>query len=382
MKHIAAVIEMEWPFKRHYDVFAGIEGYRREHAPDWVVDLDPFPDAVMHGDVRGPNYAAVVGRLTPAVCDAARAKGIPAVNVWTKEARNVGVPSVLPDCHAAGRMAIDHFTARGIRNVATIGMNDRFSRLVAESFVEAAGCREMPVQVHNCSFTLERDAEQWTDFCRTVETWLAEWNRPIGVLVTYSQVAHYLTLLAQREGWRIPEQLAVLAINNEELICESSTPSLSAIEMNFYRSGYEAARLTHALMNGEAPPDDTIWIEPAKLVLRQSTDFYAVDDQKIADVLRYMADHYDTDVMVVDIARHVGLGRRTLERRFRAALGRSIVEELNRLRVERLKRLLVETDYAVKYLVRETGFGTAEQMRQVFHKHTGVTATEYRKAHR
>jgi len=134
-------------------------------------------------------------------------------------------------------------------------------------------------------------------------------------------------------------------------------------------------------MQGESSPIGTLYTPPKELVVRRSSDVFAVSDPKVAQALRYMAEHAGGALSVPTIARSVGLGRQSLERRFRRHVGRTISDELIRLRVETLKRLLVKSDEPVKTLSAEAGFGATVNMHTMFRRHTGMTPATYREKH-
>ena len=155
-------------------------------------------------------------------------------------------------------------------------------------------------------------------------------------------------------------------------------PSLSSIDMGFAQNGFEAARLLDLLMRGEEIPSYVVRMPPKQLVVRASSDAYAVRDPIVAQALSYMADNCTHAIGVEDIVSHVPLGRNALERRFRKATDRSLNEELIRLRLEVAKRLLVESDRPVSSIYPDAGFGTLSNMYRAFNKNLGMTPAEYR----
>ncbi|MFT5127973.1 MAG: LacI family transcriptional regulator [Rhodothermales bacterium] len=383
MKNIAVVMELEWPLRRHHDVYAGIQAYADEHhAEDWTLALDNFPQAVLTGEMAGPRYDGVIGRLSLDLQEILVKRQIPAANAWMASSRGKA-PSVIPDLAASAQMAIDHFASRGIRRVAHVGYrNDVAVQIEAMAFKAAARENGFPCTVHKCNDGAERDIERWRAFNRQVTSWLKRWEAPIGVLVHYDEVCRQICVLAERAGWVVPDQLSLIGSGNNTIICESVAPSLSSIHHAYHRNGYEAARLLDIQLNGGELPKGPVLVMPVEIATRRSTDVFAVPDPMVSAALRYMAEHCEGPISVDLVAAAVNAGRRTLERRFRSILGRSITHELNRLRIERMKRLLVETDDPVKVLVGKAGFGSPEQMRLVFRQFTGRRPVEYREQHR
>jgi LacI family transcriptional regulator len=367
-----------WPLKRHHEVFAGIQAFAAERG-DWVLMPDNYPQAVLQDPAANPPYDGVVGRLARATAEAAVSAGVPAVNVWINADPVPGVALVCADSVQSGRLAGEHFAARGIRRFVSLGCRgDRSSAQQRRGLRAVAHERGLSFSHHLCPFTVDESYERWQAFCRDVQSWLEVWQPPIGILVGYDVLCRQLAAVCLRSGWLIPEQIAMMGTGNAVVLCEAASPSLSSIDMGFFRVGYEDAKLLDAMMQGEKPPVKPVLIPPKGAILRRSTDAFAVADKDVSAALRYMAENYSQTISVDRIAKKVGVGRRNLERRFRATLGRSIINELNRLRVERMKRLLVETDLPVKYLVSEAGFGTPEHMRNVFRKNEGMTPSVYR----
>ncbi|KPJ72505.1 MAG: hypothetical protein AMS14_07635, partial [Planctomycetes bacterium DG_20] len=170
--------------------------------------------------------------------------------------------------------------------------------------------------------------------------------------------------------------------HNEPVICAHPEPSLTSIELGYERVGYRAAELLDRMMDGAPAPAEPILIEPAALLPRRLTDALAVDDPVAARALRFVSEHAHERIKVRDVAAATQVARRKLERRFGAALGRSINEEIARLRVERAKRLLAESKLRLKRLAPEAGFRDAMQMCTVFKRVEGVTPSAYRRQRR
>jgi LacI family transcriptional regulator len=383
MKKIAVAIDFEWAYRRHHDVYAGIQAYAEQHhANDWQLMPDNFPGAILTGKMRGPNYNAVIGRLSPELQDVVVDCGVPAVNVWIGSSAHGKVPSVLSDVAAGARMVVEHFAARGIRRIAHVGVRgDVACKLETAAMKAVTREHGFLFSDHRCPAENETDLHTWRSFCRRVDGWLKRWEPPLGVFCHYDAICRQLSAVMMRAGWQIPDQVCLVGSGNNTIICESISPALSSVHPGYRQVGYQAAKLLDAQMRGEPMPSEPILIPPLEIAMRRSTDVFAVPDPSVAAALRYMAENCNLCLNVNQVAARVGVGRRTLERRFRAVLGRSIIQELNRLRVERMKRFLIETEDPVKGLVSQAGFGSAEQMRLVFREVTGMTPRKFREQH-
>ena len=181
----------------------------------------------------------------------------------------------------------------------------------------------------------------------------------------------------------VPERVAVLGVDNDHLLCELSKPPLSSIIPDTRRTGYEAAALLHRMMQGErVETEKPLLTKPLGIAVRDSTDTFAIGDDDVAKALQYIRRHATANIRVTDILREVTLSRRTLEKRFKQWVGHTPHEEIQRVRTNRIKELLSETDLSVQVIAERTGFEHNEYMAAAFKRETGVTPTKYRENHR
>lgn len=185
--------------------------------------------------------------------------------------------------------------------------------------------------------------------------------------------------ICRNRGWRVPEDVAIIAGQNEETFCEHMRPTLSSVEVGYERLGYEAARLLDRLMDGQLPLAKPILLPPQGLIVRESTDFFAVDDVLIAQALAFIAANCHRPIGPENVAREMTIGIRTLQLRFQEYLGRPIAAEIRRARIERAKRELAQTERTVKEISRECGFGPPMRMYEVFLRELGLTPSQYRR---
>jgi len=170
----------------------------------------------------------------------------------------------------------------------------------------------------------------------------------------------------------------VLGVDNDTVLDPLTAPPMSSIDLNATRIGYEAAALLDRLMAGEPKPEAPVFIKPAGVVVRQSTDIFAVKDPEVASALSYIRRHATEGIKVADVLEHLCLSRATLERRFAVAIGRSPKDEICRVRLEQVKQLLALTDYVLPQIAKLTGFKTAAHMSVVFKRQAGVSPSQFR----
>jgi LacI family transcriptional regulator len=353
-RRVAIMIDLQWPLNYHQDVFAGTQRYARERGDrECVVDLYAC-ESLRAGRGRSA-YDGVVARATPRLVARAKRARVPVVNVWLNSpARNV--PSVFHDVEASGRMAAKHLMARGLRQFGHLGyFRDRTSRLQAGVFRAAVSAAGFPCSFHLAPMECARHAAVWKKFQAGLEQWIDSWECPIGVCVAHDVLARYLATVCQRRKVRVPDDAAMISTYNERIICLHPEPSLSSIDFGFEEIGFRAAALLDRLMAGARPPKKPVLVEPVELAARQSTDVFAVGDPVVARAMRFIAENGNGPLRVGDVADHVHVGRRTLERRFRRALGRT------RLRGDR----------ATAHRTRETSIGGKRRAAEDFGSRLG-----------
>lgn len=378
-RRIGICLDVEWSIRRELDVYAGCQSYGDKAG--WHCTVEP---AIARVFWDGPGVAAfdgVVGRITPEIAKAAAKAGVPAVNVWLNSPVK-NLPAVFADWEATGVMAVEHLLGRGLRRFGYLGIkgfvNSRQQLQGIRSVLRQEGFR--------CSAHLIPDNQSawnspdWKSFIEGVKTWVESMVPPIGILVSNDLQCRFLIDVCRKMGLNVPGDIAIVGTGNESIICGAPMPSLTSIDLGHANVGYRAAALLERLMDCHAPPTKPELVPPTELVPRQSTDVFAVDDPLVARALRFLAENSSRKLEVSEVAAEVAVSRRKLERRFRAAVGRSIAEESIRLRVNRAKRRLVESDEDIKMVASATGFCSVNHFGKVFARLVGVTPVRFRQA--
>lgn len=378
-RRVAVMLDLQWPYKRHADIFAGTQQYAESQ--NWQTIIDEFAhDALPTRRGRSIPYDGVIARATLPLARRAAKLGIPVVNVWASSpARNL-VPGVFPDSTVVGRLCAEHLLSRGFRSFATLTSPRNIAhRQELREFSQLIDEAGFPCNTGLVTQNPWRNLAHWRETERSIERWIAGWEPPIGVYVGQEGIGRMVAQACQRRGWRVPADVAIIAGQNEETLCEHPRPSLTSVEMGFERIGYEAAQLLERLMDGESPPADPVLLPPEGLIVRDSTDFFAVDDELVAAALRYISANSHRRIGPDNVARFVNAETRTLQNRFKKFLGRPIATEIRRVRTERAKRELVQSRRPLSAIARDVGFGKAMRMYEVFRRELGVSPSEYRK---
>ncbi len=389
-RRVAVMLDLGWALKRHTAVFAGTQRFAREHG--WTSTVDEFArDTLLRRSSKSVPYDGIIARASKRLAEQAARHHLPLVNVWFSSPARDMLPGVFGDFAAAGRMRAEHLLARGFRNFAAlVSRRDlahdlegrEFQRLVCEA---GGSCATAEI-----SMDPYRDLAAWRRTVRIIADWMDGWRLPIGVYVGADQTGRYVAQTCLARGWRVPQEVALVCGRNEESYCLHPRPSLTSVEMGYERVGYEAAQLLDRLMNEDArarrrrakAEPEHVFVPPLALVVRESTDFCAVEDELIAASMEFIFANSHRPIGPEEVAQAVITELRTLQRRFRTQLDRSIAAEIRRVRIERAKRELAQTDESMKTIARKVGFVKPKQMHQVFCRDVGVTPTEYRRQRR
>ena len=190
--------------------------------------------------------------------------------------------------------------------------------------------------------------------------------------------ARHVVEACRRIAAHVPEDIAIVSVDDDTLICESMSPPLTSVDLGGYAAGYAAARVLDRLMSGRNVQRHWIVVEPKGLVCRQSSDVFAVHDAEVQAALRFIHEHACDSICIHDVSQAVSISQTTLQRRFRSFLGRSVHDEIDRVRIERACCLVTRTDLPLTKISLQLGFKQVGYLTKVFRRHLGRTPSEYR----
>ncbi|MFO8012841.1 MAG: DNA-binding transcriptional regulator [Phycisphaerae bacterium] len=378
---VALLIETARGYGR--GLLRGIVRCSRLHG-GWAFYITPGDFEQALPEMRQWGGTGIIARLeTPRIAEAVLATGLPLVALDLSDAQLsdgsplAGVAEVRSDSPGAARLAAEHLLDRGFRQYAYVGVARRvWSRRRQEGFV--ARLAEAGLDCHVYPQPRRKRDREWGREQATLAAWLRDLAKPVGVMACNDDRGRQVLEACRAAGVRVPEEAAVIGVDNDELLCDLSTPPLSSVALNTERGGFEAAALLDALMHGRPAAGQRIVVEPLRVETRQSTDVLAVEDREVADALRHIRDRAAEPVQVVDVVRAAGLSRRALEMRFRRAVGRSIHQEIQRVHLDRATHLLMETDLPTARVAEAAGFSSPSYFGKVFRRQMGVTPAGYR----
>jgi LacI family transcriptional regulator len=368
-RHVLVALSWYYPA-----LHRGIARYARDHRWHLTADLDePVPE-----HWRGDGVLTLLGsRRRP--WESLQTFRVPIVDL-TESRPEIPLPRVTVDNTAVGMLAARHFLDRGYRHFAMVhrweGGVSRKRRAAFSDPIRKAGC--------TCDIlSWERDygepAANRAFRHRTLMPWLVRLPKPLAVFASRDDEAAEVLEACLAARIPVPEQVAVLGVDNTDTICDCLCVPLSSVDSNLEQVGYEGAALLDRIMSHRAVAEKHIEVAPAGIVERRSTDAYAVEQPRVRQALQFIQENCQLPIGVPDIARAVGLSRSGLEKVFRDAFVRSPGQQLRRIRLERAKKMLAESDAAIAAVGAATGFQSSHHFCRAFREQWGMSPGQYRR---
>jgi len=396
--HVALIVDSTFGYGRA--IVAGIAQYVREHGP-WSLYFEPrnLANEIPIWLHRWKGNGIIARLQTSALAEALVRTKVPVVDT-VGDFSPKGVAAVHCDDAAIGRMAADHFLQRAFRSFACctyrFDADDHlvqdmkkhghdssppdgrvWSRQRCEAMIARVEKLGYPCSVHSLP-SRTATGSAWEREQNLLSNWIGRLPKPTGIFATNDNLGRRVLEACRRIDMAVPDQIAVVGVDNDEVLCQVCDPPLSSVVADHHRVGYEAARLLDELMQGNPVPESSLKIAPRGVVARVSSDVLALEDADVSLAVREIREHACEGIDVGEVARRVGLSRTTLKRRFRAALNRSVQEEIAAVQLKRVQQLLAETELPLKAIARQTGFRHASSLAAAFKLLTGMTPGEYR----
>jgi LacI family transcriptional regulator len=314
----------------------------------------------------------------PEVAKAAKNAARAVINLG--ELNLTDLPFVHTNDQAASEMAANHLIERGFRSFAYAGLSgnswsvlrrDEFVRVLKEA---GFGCEVFEFDAPGPGGLTETQASA------RMQKWIRSLNKPTGLMACYDVMGLRVLEACRALSIAVPQEVAVVGVDNDQLLCELASPPLSSVSHSLEQIGYRASEMLTAMMSGESIASKREMIPPSRIVVRQSSDLIAVDDPVVAQALSLMQKNAADGINVEQILQLLPVSQASLSRRFRKALGRSPKAEILRLRLERVKQLLAETDLKLSAISTMAGFTHPEHMAAIFKQKTGQCPSEYRRS--
>lgn len=366
-------------FARRYDreVVRGISRYVQETGR-WhlYVHEDPRHKITQLKQWRGDGVIANTD--DPKVLETVKQMQVPVIG-FGGGVRDPDIFFLSTDNDAIGRIAADHLIERGFTRFAYCGYarkrSNPWSSERAKSFGDAIQAAGFECSIYHAP----RKQQTWSEILNEMSAWLRGLEKPLGLMAANDARARQVLEACREIDARVPDEIAVIGVDNDELICDLSVPPISSVIQGAERIGHEAAVILEQLMDKHQPGKERHFVvPPVGVATRQSTDILALEDKPVATAVRFIRENAERRIAVTDVVEQVDVSRATLETRFKEAIGRSIHAEIQRVQLQSVKKLLRETDLTIEKIARRTGFRYVQYLANVFRKHEGQTPGEYR----
>lgn len=381
MKRILLLTDLSSGYSRN--MIKGVVRYSKEFGP-WMFYRMPIYYRELYGDEGVVKWAkkwkadAVIAQLSDINIAALNKLKIPIV-IQNYRDRHATISNLTGDYYRTGVMAAEFFLQKGFRFFAYYGFSDTvWMRERGAGFENAL--KEKGYDIYLFQKTRNTgNTDKWTFDADKVSTWLSGLPKPIAMFACDDYHALQITEVCKVFNINVPDDISVLGVDNDELLCSISNPPLSSIELDVQNGGYELGRLLHDLIEKRKQPPVNIVIRPLRIVTRGSTEYFAVADRNIENVLKHIKQNYMQILSVGDIVRISHSSRRVLEKTFKKETGTTIYQYIQQLRVEKFAELLITTKLSLTDAAYKAGFDDYKNVSRIFGKYKGSTPLQYRK---
>ena len=307
-------------------------------------------------------------------------EGIDIPMVVASAIKDVEIPAggtIMTDSKSIGKMGAEYFIQKGFRRAAFCGLTGMlWSTHREEFFIETAKSKQM--SIYNYSFDYPRTEIQRESIINSLTKWLNKLPKPIGIMAANDLCGKLILDACRIASIEVPQEVSVLGVDNDDIFCELTWASLSSIELSTEKAGYESAALLEALITGKNPQQTTIRVEPVVIKERRSTDIIAVEDKLVSDILIFIKENSHRPLQSQDIVDEFSISRRSLYSKFKDSLGISIHEAIRKARVEKICKLLIESNFSIKEIAYKCGFSDLDHVSRYFKKEKGMSPSQFR----
>ena len=360
----------------------GIGDYCRNHEP-WILLRRPplyleEKESIL-GELLNCGIDGIITRM-PEHITKITSRRIPVILARSLK-QHSKIPMIVSDSEAIGKLGADHFLHRGFKHFAFCGYDDMpWSQIRKRNFSEkitASGFKVFTFDQSKAAAKHSRNKELYL-----LGEWLISLPKPVGLMTCSDDCSKDVLEICQLEGIKVPFEVAILGVDDDDLICNLPYIHLSSIKLNYQRAGYEAAKLLNSLMNGEKMCGQRIDIHPLDVVERQSTDITVIEDNEVSRAIQFIDQNARKAIQVADVVNATLLSRRNLYIRFKKAVGHSLYSEIRRSRAKEVARALLDTNMSVTQIAQSLDFWGVDHISRFFRKAAGMSPLAYRKKYK
>lgn len=381
LPHVALLIETSRAYGR--GILQGVIRYQRERSP-WSIYFQPQglddPPPTWLKNWKGDGILARINNRKMA--EIISRTGLPAVDMRLAVS-GLRMPTIGLDNQAVVRLAFEHLANSGFEQFGFCGLPRKqihWMDVRLEHFRKMTRAAGYACHVFDADAITSTGSANWEETQERIGRWLRKLPKPIGIMACNDDRGQQVLDACRRVNVLVPDEVAVVGVDNDEILCNLAFPPLSSVNINTEQVGYEAAALLARMMAGRRVTSRSKLLTPLGVVARESTNVLATEDRELAAAIRYLREHACEGLRVSDLVHRLHFSRRELERRMRKLLGRTPKEEMLRVQVERAKHLLKSTDLTAASVAIKCGFNEAKYFSQVFRARVGLAPGAYRKS--
>jgi len=382
MRRVALIYDAKLPYD--LKVISGIARYMHEGGEFIIYTEEDALENQKLPDLRSWGGDGIIANFDdPGVAAAVLKTGLPIVGFgggygWYP--RESKVPYFFSNQKMIGNLAADHLLERGFRHFAYCGYEETPTNMWngerQRAFVARVKKHGFPCHVYQ---GLNKTTRKWNSLITSLGTWLVSLPKPVAVMGAHDRRAYHLLEACGAYHLRVPEEVSVIGVDNDEVLCQLCTPELSSVEQDAKRIGYEAAALLDKMMQGKKITRRHFVIDPVGVVIRRSTEAFAIEDSLVCDAMAFIRSKAHTGIKVADVVKALAISRSSLESRFKATMGYTVHEVIRKIQLDNARRMISETSLAVKEVAANTGFKSVQHMTSLFGRTYGQTPAKYRR---
>jgi LacI family transcriptional regulator len=377
MKRIVLLIETSRAFGRQ--LIIGIARYSRLYGPwSFYKESIDLKSSIPHLTSWKPD--GIIMRDTLITKELLKLK-IPTILAIHNSSYPKDLPVIKTDSYSIAKMASEHFIEKGFINLAFCGFDNydwsEERKLYFNRFNNQNGFK-----TYNYLSPEDIKQHEWENEQQHMGIWIKDLPKPVGIFACNDDRGQHILEVCKLINLKVPEDVAVIGVDNDPMICEIEDPPLTSIALNVESAGFEAAKLLDQLINKNKIVGKQIMVTPSHIVQRQSSDILAVNDAEVALAIQYIKNNAKNKIPVKDLVKITNISRRTLENRFKKTIHRSIYNEIQQVRIELISKLLIETDLPISQISSLFNFTDIEHISRFFKKEKGICLREFRKLHK
>jgi LacI family transcriptional regulator len=377
MKKIVLLVETSRSFGRQ--LIMGIANYSKLYGP-WSFYKEPIDlkSSIPHLTSWKPDGIIMRDSL---ITKELLKLNIPTIVAIHNSTYPKKLPTIKTNSKAIAKMASQHFLEKGLKNLAYCGFDD-YEWSTGRGKYFAIFNRKAGYKTHTYVQQKKAKNSDWENEQRHVSEWVDSLPKPVAIFACNDDRGQHILEVCKLINLKVPEDVAVIGVDNDPMICDLGDPPLTSIALNVESAGFEAAKLMDHMITNRTLSGEQILVSPIHLVQRQSSDILAVSDPEVNSAINFIKKNAQNKILVKDVVKETSLSRRTLERKFKQTIRRSIYGEIKRVRIELIAKMLIETDLPISHITSLFNFTDVEHISRYFKLEKGIGLRDFRKIHR